>query len=806
MSKRYICIHGHFYQPPRENPWLEAIEKQDSAEPFHDWNARICAECYHPNSASRIVDEKQQIIDLINNYAKISFNFGPTLLSWMEQHATQAYDAIVAADRESQVRFSGHGSAIAQVYNHMIMPLANAADKITQVKWGLKDFEHRFGRMAEGMWLAEAAVDLESLDVLAEHGVRYTILAPRQAARIRKLGTEDWQDVTGTKIDPRRAYVCRLPSGRSINLFFYDGPVAQDIAFGGLLKDGNNLAERLYGVFGDTPEHESQLVHVATDGESYGHHHRFGDMALAFALYRIEQEDKAELTVYGEFLDKVAVDYEVEIYENSSWSCAHGVERWRSDCGCNTGGAGWHQKWRAPLREALDLLRDTTQKPYEQAMTELGADPWAARNEYISVMLDRSEKNLEHFFKANFSRKLKKDEKVVALKLLELQKNAMFMYTSCGWFFDEISGIEPVQLMQYAAGVMQTAQDVLGLDLEKKFLAILKKAPSNLKEFKSGADVYEKYVRHGVIGFERLAVHYGLGAMFEAKEKVSELYAFEAEMLDQERAAKDDTQVFCGTVALRSRITHEEKTFAFFVVDSGGFHVQCGATEFKNVKTFTSQKTAVFEAFSQSAEKALAVIGELSGGKLYTLKHLFSDERHNILSNICMTTLVDVEKRYRQVFEEKYEVMRLIRDSGLPLPPVFARTIEFVLSNDIVRLLIAKKLDFTGLKHSIEEIKRWAKVLDKKALTNVTEKMIARFVNEIDDEPENRKTYEFLCAAFRLIQPLELQTNIWNAQNIYFRLSRDLYPVMEERAGQGDMDAGSWLSAFDSLAPFLKVK
>ena len=664
MGKRYICIHGHFYQPPRENPWLEAIEKQDSADPFHDWNERICAECYHPNSASRIVDEKQHIIDLINNYTMISFNFGPTLISWMEQNAPQAYEAIQQADKDSQARFSGHGSAIAQVYNHMIMPLANRADKLTQVKWGLKDFVHRFGRMPEGMWLAEAAVDLESLDILAEHGIRYTILAPRQAARIRKLGEHEWHDVSGAKIDPRRAYVCRLPSGRSINLFFYDGPVAQDIAFGGLLKDGNRLADRLYGVFGDDHHHETQLVHVATDGESYGHHHRFGDMALAFALYRIEQEDKAELTVYGEFLDKSPAEWEAEIHENSSWSCAHGVERWRSDCGCNTGGPGWHQKWREPLREALDFLRDSLQKPYEQAMVDLGADPWGVRDEYISVMLDRSEKNAEHFFKTHFSRKLKKDEKVRVFKLLEMQKNAMFMYTSCGWFFDEISGIEPVQLMNYAAGVMQTAHELFDLDLEKKFLSILKKAPSNLKEFKSGADVYEKYVRPGVIGFERLAVHFGLSAMFESKEKVSELYCYDATMADQERAAKDDAQVFCGTVTLVSRITREEKTFAFFSVDCGGYRVQCGAIECKSVKSFAMQKAKIFEAFSKSPDKAVAAIDALTEGKVYSLRHLFADERRNILSNICAASLVDVEKKYREVFTEKYEVMRLISDSG----------------------------------------------------------------------------------------------------------------------------------------------
>ncbi|HLD48057.1 MAG TPA: glycoside hydrolase, partial [Desulfobaccales bacterium] len=357
--EKYICIHGHFYQPPRENPWLEAIELQDSAFPYHDWNERIAAECYAPNTLSRILDGEGRIIRLPNNYARISFNFGPTLLAWMMDKTPEIYEAILAADRQSQERFSGHGSALAQAYSHMIMPLAHRRDKYTQVLWGIRDFEHRFGRPPEGMWLPETALDIETLDIMAELGLRFTILAPRQAHKVRKIGQGPWRDVRGGRIDPTTPYLLKLCKGQTINLFFYDGPISQGIAFEDVLERGENLASRLVNAF-SAERPWPQLVHIATDGETYGHHRTHGDMALAYALDHLETENSVFLTNYGEFLEKYPPSFEVKILENSSWSCVHGVERWRQDCGCNSGlRPGWSQAWRTPLREALDWLRDT---------------------------------------------------------------------------------------------------------------------------------------------------------------------------------------------------------------------------------------------------------------------------------------------------------------------------------------------------------------------------------------------------------------------------------------------------------------
>ncbi len=456
---RFITIHGHFYQPPRENPWLEAVETQDSAFPYHDWNERITTECYEPNATARILDDVDRIRAIDNNYASISFNFGPTLLSWLARSRRKRYAAIIDADRISRERFSGHGNAIAQAYNHIILPLANARDQRTQVRWGVRDFECRFGRKPEGMWLAETAVDIASLEALAAEGIAFTILEPHQAR---------WD---GFAVDPTQPYICRLPSGASIAIVFYDGPISRAVAFEQLLAQGENLAHRLAGAFGDTRTHP-QLVSIATDGETYGHHHRFGEMALAYALKYIEDHKLAELTNYAEHLAKHPPTREVQIVERTSWSCAHGVERWRSDCGCNTGSAhGWNQQWRTPLRIALDWLRDEVAIIFEQHGARVLRDPWAAREDYVDVILDRSDESVARFVLRHAVGDAPQVNTI--LELLEMQRNAMLMYTSCGWFFSDISGIETVQVLHYAGRVIQLAERISGTSIEPHFLDLL---------------------------------------------------------------------------------------------------------------------------------------------------------------------------------------------------------------------------------------------------------------------------------------------------------------------------------------------
>ena len=485
---KFICIHGHFYQPPRENPWLEAITYQESAYPFHDWNERINAECYAPNTRARILDEKGVVIERVNNYSKISFDFGPTLLSWMEFKAPDTYQAVLEADKISRETFSGHGSAMAQCYSHMIMPLADSKDKYTQIYWGIRDFEFRFKRLPEGMWLPETAVDLETLQIMADLGIRFTVLAPHQADRLLDHG----------ELDINQPYSVRLGAGRSINVFFYNGALSQSLAFENILQDGKCFAEKLMQTDNtDGP----QLLSVATDGETYGHHHKFGDMALAFALKYIDDQVDARLTNFAEYLEKFPPQEEIEIIEKTSWSCAHGVGRWSSNCGCETGGhPEWNQGWRGPLRKALDWFQCRADSIFVEVGKGLFKDPWEARNRYIDIRINRYDRDT--FLSEQCQNSLDESKKVVVLKLLELQSNAMLMYTSCGWFFNDISGIETEQILLYAGKAIQLAEEISGEVLEPHFLELLELAESNVLEKGNGSQIYKNVIEKARMDFQ----------------------------------------------------------------------------------------------------------------------------------------------------------------------------------------------------------------------------------------------------------------------------------------------------------------
>jgi alpha-amylase/alpha-mannosidase (GH57 family) len=474
---RFVCVHGHFYQPPRENPWTGRVQPEASAAPFHDWNERITAECYSPNAEA-------------GNYARLSFNFGPTLLSWLEREAEPVYAAILAGDRESRERFSGHGSAIAQAHSHMILPLANARDKRTQVRWGVLDFERRFGRVPDGMWLPETAVDLATLEALAGESLRFTILAPDQGKAWRRIGESGWQETGAAVLDTRRPYEVPLPSGRRIAVFFYDGPTAHAIAFGGLAQGGEALARRLTSPLTDGPE--PQLSHAATDGETYGHHFRGGERVLARTFGVIEAEGLARLTNYSEFLANNPPAFEAVVRENTSWSCVHGIGRWREDCGCQTGEhPGWSQSWRAPLRLALDWLRDELAVRFERGGAKHFRDPWAARDESLPVLSGPSAGDLERFFEIHAPRPLDDGQRRGALRLLEMQKYAMLTFASCGWFFDDPAGLETRQILRFAARAIELSGREPGDSLEKDFLARLEAVQSNDPAAGSGREIYE---------------------------------------------------------------------------------------------------------------------------------------------------------------------------------------------------------------------------------------------------------------------------------------------------------------------------
>jgi alpha-amylase/alpha-mannosidase (GH57 family) len=804
--ERYVCIHGHFYQPPRENPWLEEIELQDSAYPYHDWNERVTAECYAPNTASRILDSENRIVDIINNYSKISFNVGPTLLSWMQRHNPDVYNAIIEADRISQTRFSGHGSAIAQVYNHMIMPLANRRDKYTQVIWGIEDFKARFGRQPEGMWLPETAVDTETLKVLAELGIKFTILAPRQAKRIKVIAKgARWHDIENGEIDPTAAYLCILPAGKSIGLFFYDGPISQDLAFGGLLNDGEGFAKRLMGVFNDD-RGWPQIVHVATDGESYGHHHRFGDMALSYCLHYIESTDGVKLTNYGEYLEKHPPTQAVEIVENSSWSCVHGVERWRDNCGCNSGTKpGWSQAWRRPLRDATDMLRERFISLYQREASKLLRTPWQARNDYIQVVLDRSRERVNSFFSGCAVRELSNDQKVRVLKLLEMQRNCMLMYTSCGWFFDEISGIETTQVLQYASRAIQYAEELTGTSLESEFTEELATAPSNVLD--DGAKAYELYVKPTRLDLLRVGAHYGISSLFEEDPSRIALYCYTVSSDDYRRVEGGKSRLALGKTRITSNLTWEEKPVTFAVLYFGDHNLSGGVREFVDSETFGLMEREIVESFERgNMSQVMQLMAKHFGMNNYSVWHLFRDEQRKVLGQILEGTLIEVEASLRKIYESNYDVMAFVQNLRNPIPQPFISAAEYVVNADLKRVFLNTEVDLSKLENLIQQVKKWSLELDADITRYVASAWLSNSMERVRERPEESPLIQRITRVLELLDSIALELDLWKAQNIYFAVGKPLQPLKKEMAEVGDPSAKEWVEAFTALGSRLRVR
>ncbi len=837
MRNKYVCIHGHFYQPPRENPWLNEVEMQDSAYPYHDWNHRITAECYARNSASRFVDHEGRILQIINNYSRMSFNFGPTLLEWMEKNSRDVYEAILQADKESQKRFHGHGSAIAQVYNHMIMPLANEKDKRTQVIWGIRDFEKRFERFPEGMWLGETAVDTPTLEVLAEYGIKYTILSPYQAKRFRALPDDDapkelkeekslgivtstgitevvvkpkksqWQDATHAKIDPRNSYVCKLPSGKSINLFFYDGPISQGIAFERLLDNGDKFANRLWEQVKEDTIHP-KMIHIATDGETYGHHHRFGEMGLTYCLNVLDKNKDINLTIYGEYLEKHPPEYEVEIAENSSWSCYHGVERWRSNCGCNTGGrSGWNQEWRKPLREAFDWLRDELAPIYERNMSKYTDQPWKVRDEYITLILDRSDANIDRFFYKHVQRVMTKKEQTHFLKLLEMQYHAMLMYTSCGWFFDEVTGIESMQDIMYAARAMQLAGEVGNRSLESGFLKILADAKSNIPEMENAANAYTKFVKPAIVDLHRVGAHYAISSIFsEYPEKVN-IYSYVAEAQNYELHEAGKYKLALGKALLKSKITREEHMVTFAVLYLGDHHIFGGVREFENESFFLETKKEIQASFNKSnVHEIILLMDKHFGAHSYSFWHLFKDDQKRIINQVLENTSVTVENMLSQFYENNYLIMQAVKELSIPLPHPLKIPLDFVVNSKLKRILEQEKPDFYELNRIINEIQKLSVELDTLTLNYIATQRITTLMEQLFESAEDVDLMKSIVDLLILLKKTPLTLDLWKSENLCFLIRRIYYEGFSYRSERGDDKAQTWINLFHTLYENLNMK
>jgi alpha-amylase/alpha-mannosidase (GH57 family) len=811
-ANRYVCVHGHFYQPPRENPWLETVEVQDSAAPYHDWNDRIAAECYAPNGASRITDRKNEIVRIVNNYARMSFNFGPTLLKWLADKAPRTYRRILDADIASAHRYGGHGSSVAQVYNHIIMPLASRRDAITQIRWGIADFEFRFNRRPEGMWLAETAVNRDVLDLMAAEGIKFTILAPHQCARIRNLpqpqaGTPDallptesaeasnspsdnhWTETPSGTVDTTRPYRISLDQGRSIAVFFYDGPASRAVAFEGLLNSGEAFGSRLLSGFRPQSSDsvgKAELSHIATDGESYGHHHKYGEMALSYAMHWIESNGHARLTNHGEFLAKFPPEWEAEVVEDTSWSCVHGVERWRSNCGCNGGKPGWNQEWRAPLREALDFLRDSTAPLAEQFAAPLLTNLWAARDAYIDVVLDRSPASKDRFFAQHATHTLSPEERVAVIELLELQRHTQLMYTSCGWFFDELSGIETIQIIAYAGRVLQLARKLFGdtalfgspgLTLEEAFLNILARAKSNLPDMGTGADIYRRYVTGIRIGLDQVGAHYAISSIFRSYPEDGELFCFDLHRDAHESFTSGRGKVALGRATIRSRITEEAEDIFFAVLHLGDQNLSAA------VRRYSKQNPddlAAFTAFSADLGTAIRranlpdvvrLIDRFFGTLAYSLTSLFADEQHRILRTILDRTLAEMEESLRKIYDDHASLLRYLTQSGVAAPPALAIAANFAINSSLRRAIEADNFDLAEIealftRAAADQIALDIPVLAFTAAERIKRAMVALEAAASTDQSMMTALRTALAVATGL-RSMPFDVNLWQAQNIW---------------------------------------
>jgi alpha-amylase/alpha-mannosidase (GH57 family) len=775
-SKHFVCIHGHFYQPPRENPWLETVETQDTAAPYHDWNERICAECYATNGAARIVNKENLITRIVNNYARISFNFGPTLLSWLKENAPRTYRMILDGEARSRRTFKGHSSAMAQVYNHIILPLASRRDRITQIRWGIADYEDHYGSPPEGMWLAETAADTESLELLAEHGIKFTLLAPHQCKRIRAIKEANWSDTPNASVDTTRPYLVRFQSGLSIAVFFYDGPTSRAIAFEGLLNSGENFAARLKAGFKDNPQ--PQLVHVATDGESYGHHHKHGEMALAYGLRLLEQDKTVTLSNYGSFLSQFPPAYECEIVDNTSWSCVHGVERWRSDCGCNGGMPGWNQAWREPLRQALDALRDALVPLTEAEGAKLFEDVWAARDAYIRVILNRSDESVDAFLTEYQSHLLTADECVRALQLMEMQRHAQLMYTSCGWFFDDISGIETVQIIAYAARVLQLAQALFGqqaTSLEPEFLARLAEARSNNPAAGDGARIFRQQILPMELGLEQVAAHYAISSVFSSFSEETDLFCYHVRRLSYDIYTSGRGRLALGRAHIASAITGQQQNFSFAVLHFGDQNITAA------VRAYKEASAPDFVAFAaQAAEQVqralfpevIRLLDRYYGHVDYSLTSLFRDEQRRIVKLILTSTLSDIETSLTTIYEDHASLLHYLSQAGLPKPPALSLAAGFAVNAGLRRALENDTIDQALVRSFLSLAKADQVPLETATLSYIADQRMKRAMIDLQMSSGSLEMLDRALALGRTLVELPFELNLWQAQNIWYEILR----------------------------------
>jgi alpha-amylase/alpha-mannosidase (GH57 family) len=789
-SEVHLVLHGHFYQPPRENPWLEAIEREVGADPFPNWNARIADECYRRNGWARVFDDEGRVVDMVNNYLHLSFNFGPTLLSWMEQELPKVYARVLEADRLSALARSGHGNALAQGYGHAILPLCNDRDRLTQIRWGKRDFESRFGRTPEALWLPETAIDAATVEDLIAEEMRFVILSPRQARRVRPLGAAaaaeatrpDWTDVQGDKVDPRMPYRCfsRRDPSRHLDVFFYDGPVAHSISFEKVLHSSKQFVDKLWGAV--ATERDQQLVHAAVDGETFGHHLRHAERALSWTFTAEAQARGFILTNYGEYLERVPPTHEVELDygpdgEGTSWSCAHGVGRWCRDCGCNAGApTGWNQAWRTPLRNAVNLVRDAAAALFEEMGADLLREPWAARDDYVELLLDRSSKTRERFIERHGREGGGATARQVRiLKLLEMQRFSLLAQTSCGWFFDDISGLEAVQVLKYAARTVQLHEELSGANVERELLEVLAEAESNIEEQGTGADIYRTKVLPSSVGTNRLLAQYAITDMFQEYPEEQRFYGHQVRRIERRQLTTGPVSVTSGRLQVELLRTGETSDVSFALIHFGGHDFHCAVRPFAGVQEFRRFTEHLEQIFHRATiTELLRVVDAHFGEAYFGLQHLLPEEREEVLDALFGHLTDRFADMYTRLYREHHRTVSALIDTGLKVPWEFRLAAEYVLTrrlNDQVRRQQgrADPSRYQGARAVAEEARRRGYSLDLSESERIFDEMLIETVSELAARPEEAACKEVL-ARVELAESLGIQVEPDEAQDLLFEL------------------------------------
>lgn len=777
MTLKYVTIHGHFYQPPRENPFLEKIERQESAHPYHDWNIRIADECYRPNTCSRILDSSGKIIDIVNNFEYLNFDIGSTLINWLKEYNLETYQRIIDADKRSMELNNGHGNALAQVYNHIIMPLADKKDQITQIRWGIDDFKHHFGRMPEGMWLAETGINLETVKLLIDQGIKFTVLSPFQAEKVKGFFDNNWKDVTDGSIDPTQPYrIYPYDEDRSLflDVFFYDAPISSAVSFEHLLKNSHGFADRLNSS-SSLSHGRPALINISTDGESYGHHEPFGDMCLAYFFKVLAPKYNFKVINYANFLNMYSPTKEVVLKTGSdnngtAWSCSHGVGRWKEDCGCSTGApADWNQKWRKPLREGLNTLRDECWDIYHNIAEEFFQDTLDARNNYYKLFSGIiSEKD---FWKQNLKIKVNEPKKVTLLKLLESQRYSQLMFTSCAWFFADISGIETVQVIKYAHMAAQYAGEFSEKDLGDVLRNYLLEADSNLGESHSGKTILDEWVRPYDLTAKKAINQYLNNAAIFKDLKPRQIYLFDLQPeIIYEANINDEYYIFANIKTKHLRTKEEVIVSAVCI------------SKQDKVETFVSDVVVnnleeIHQKTCNSTDKARQKLINQNFPNNLGLKDLNFEESSKVMDYLWDKQFNKLIAALYDIYGECDDLVSATIKMGGFIPHEIKIVLQDIMSAKYYKDLIEIK-EFTDesikpLKDTMNICKSLKLDINKEQAKTYLAEFSAKIMQDLYKKP-TKANLKYAFNFLRTIEELEIIFNKTDAENMAFDLFKSL--------------------------------